>query len=178
MCSIDTGQPVHARAARDAIPDHLLRHGRRNDRIVVLREHLVADAHDHELRREDLAGRERRTRVLAATALGAREAIQHLFERQVLGGADAEAELLLGDGVVVELQRLETPTRPGPPEPHVDRGAEDVQVLGVRQVREEPEDRQHVRPHEHALEHFRPVVVAEHVRQQLRHRRPPRGPVA
>ena len=37
------------------------------------REHLVADAHDQQLRREELPGRIGGARVLAAAALGARE---------------------------------------------------------------------------------------------------------
>ena len=43
-------------------------------------------------------------------------------------------------------QRLEAAAGPGPPEPHVDRGGGDVQVLGAGQVGEEREDRQHMAP--------------------------------
>ena len=60
-----------------------------------------------------------------------------------------------GTDGVVEAQRLEPPARAGAPEPDVERGGDDVQVLGARQVGEERQDRQHVDPDEHALEHPR-----------------------
>ena len=69
------------------------------------------------------------------------------------------------------------PPAPRAPEPDVDRGGGDVQVLGVRQVGEEREDRQHVDPDEHALEHARRLVAAEQVREQVRDRRPRRRPL-
>ena len=62
-------------------------------------------------------------------------------------------------------------------EPDVDRGRGDVQVLGVRQVGEEREDRPHVDPDEHALEHARRAVAGEDVRDQVRDRRPRRRPL-
>ena len=69
-------------------------------------------------------------------------------------------------------QRLEPAARAGAPEPDVDRGGGDVQVLGAGQVGEEREDRQHVDPHEHALEHLRGSVVGEQVRERVGDRRP------
>ena len=68
---------------------------------------------------------------------------------------------------------------PGPraAEVDVERRGRDVQVLGVREVGEEAEDDQHVRPHEDALEHLGDVAVAEQARQRVRHRRPARGPL-
>ena len=75
------------------------------------------------------------------------------------------------------LQRLEPAPGAGAPEPHVDRRDEDVQVLGARQVGEEGQDRQHVDPDEHPLEHPRRLVVGEQVRERVRHRRPRRRPL-
>ena len=164
-CSIDTG---HACTHAPQVTQSQIissGHVRAEDRLLGLSEHVVPHAHDDELRREHLAGGERRTCVLAAPALGAREAVEHLLERQILGRADAEAQLLLRDAVVVEAQRLEPAAGSRPREPHVDRGGEDVEVLGVRQVGEEAEDREHVRPDEHALEHARRLVVPEQARR-------------
>ena len=78
----------------------------------------------------------------------------------------------------LEAQRLEPPAGAGAPEPDVDRGGGDVQVLGARQVREEREDREHVDPHEHALEHPRRAIAREEVREQgIETRRPRRRPL-
>ena len=76
--------------------------------VLALREHLVADAHDHELRREHLPGRVRGAGVLAAAALGAGEGVEHLLPRQVEDRRDAEPHLLLG---YVEAERLEPAAR-------------------------------------------------------------------
>ena len=158
---------AHARAAGDAVPDALLGHRRagdrrplvgpvglaRGERLRPLREQVVAHAHDQELGRQHLVGRVGGAGVLAAPALRARERVHHLLPREVLDGPDAEAQLLLGR-LVVEPQRLQPPARARAPEVDVDRRGGDVQVLGVREVGEEAEDQQHVRPHEHALEHL------------------------
>ena len=100
-----------------------------------------------ELWRQRLAREVGRAGVLAAPALGARERVHHLLPRQVLDGPDAEAHLLLGQ-LLVEAQRLEPAARARAAEVDVDRRSRDVQVLGVRQVDEEAEDQQHVRPRE------------------------------
>ena len=76
----------------------------------------------------------------------------------------------------LEVERLEPASRSGPPEEDVDRGSRDVQVLRVREVREEAEDDEHVRPHEDALEDLGGRVVAEESRQRVRHGRPARRP--
>ena len=178
---------LDAGAACHAVPDHLVAHragdergrrdgGARPPRLQqrrALLEQLVAQPHDQELRRELLPGRERRTGVLAATALSAGVGVEHLLPGQVGGRAGAEAQLVLGR-VVVEAQRLEPPARAGAAEPDVDRGGRDVQVLGVGQVGEESEHPEHMGPDEHALGIARGAVVAEQVRERLRDRRPRR----
>jgi hypothetical protein len=63
--------------------------------------------------------------------------------------AGPEAHLLLGH---VEAERLEPPARARAREVHVERRRGDVEVLRVRQVGEEAEDDQDVRPDEDALE--------------------------
>ena len=150
---------AHAGAAGDAVPDDLLElrasatSGRRRlpsspgERLRALREEVVADAHDQQLRRQRLVGRVGRAGVLAAAALRARERVHHLLPGQVLDRPDAEAHVLLGR-LLVEPQRLEPAARARAAEVDVDRRGDDVQVLGVRQVGEEAEDEQHVRPHE------------------------------
>ena len=64
-------------------------------------------------------------------------------------GADAEAHLVVRH---VEAQRLEPPAPPRAREEDVDCRRRDVQVLRVRQVGEEREDHEHVRPDEDALD--------------------------
>ena len=197
---------LHAGAAGHAVPDRLLGHGAGDqgsqfglgpsavavaagavatvaaaatgghDRAAV-GEQLVAQAHDHQLGRQDLAGGEGRTGVLAAPAFGAREGVEHLLPGQVSRGAGAEADVLLGHVGVVEAQRLEPAAGAGAPEPHVEGRAEDVQMLGARQVGEEEQDRAHVQPHEHPLEHPGDPVVGEQVGEHVRDRGPAGGPL-
>ena len=62
---------------------------------------------------------------------------------------DAEPER--GLVLDLEVERLEPPARARPAEPDVDRRGRDVEVLRVRQVDEEAEDREHVEPDEDAL---------------------------
>ena len=143
---------------------------RGHDRPAV-GEHLVAQAHDHQLGRQHLAGGERRARILAAAALGAGEGVEHLLPGQLGRVAGAEADVLLGDVGIVEAQRLEPPAGPGAPVPDVEGGADDVQMLGARQVGQEEQDRRYVSPDEHPLEHPGDPVVGEQVREQVRHRR-------
>ena len=168
---------LHARAAGDAVPYRLLGHGAGDQRRLLLGEHVVAQAHDHELGRQRLVGAPGRARVLAAAALRARVGVEHLLPGQVGGRARAEPELLLGHRLVVEPQRLQPAARAGAPEPHVDRRGRDVQVLGAGQVGQEREDRQHVRPDEHPLEDSGCLIVAEQVRQRLGDRGPRRRPL-
>ncbi len=66
------------------------------------------------------------------------------------------------------------PARARAPEPDVDRGDADVQVLRVRQVDEEAEDGAEVRPDEEAL---RRGARREDVRQRVREERPARRPL-
>ena len=169
---------LDARAARHAIPHALGRHRVRHERcvVVLLGEHRISEPHDHELRGEDLAGGVRGAGVLAAAALGARERVEHLLPGEVGCFSCAEAEVLLGDVGVVELERLEAPAGASAPEPHVDRRHEDVQVLGAGEVGQEAQDRQDVDPDERALEDLRRLVVGEQMRERVRDRRPACGP--
>ena len=108
MCSIDTG---HASThAPQVTQSQIISSGTPLPTIgsPLCGEELVADAHDQELRREELAGRVRRAGVLAAPALGARERVDDLLPRQVGDRRDAEAKLVVGQ---VEAQRLEPPAR-------------------------------------------------------------------
>ena len=154
---------AHARAAGHAIPDdvvgHRVRHERRRleallaaDQPRALLEHLVAQRHDQQLRRQLLAGRPGGADVLAAPALGAGEGVERLLPGEVRHRAGAEAHLLLGH---VEAERLEPPARACAREVDVERRRGDVEVLRVREVGEEADDDQHVRPDEDALEHLR-----------------------
>ena len=180
---------AHAGAARDAVPDHVLRDGAadqgrrlerlatsaRRERLRPLGEELVAQVHDQELRRELLARRVGRAHVLAAPALGAGHRVDHLLPGHVgdRRGAEAHRGLVLGR----EVERLEAPARPGPREPDVDPRGRDVQVLRVRQVGEEGEHEQDVRPHEDALGDLRPLTAREEGRQRVRDGRPARRPL-
>src|SRR5207244_9165839 len=107
------------------------------------REQLVAGAHDHELRREELPGRMRGADVLAAPALRARERVDYLLPRQVRRGRDPEAELIVRN---VEAQRLEPARRARAGEPDIRRGRCDVQVFRARDVPKEGEDEGEVGP--------------------------------
>jgi hypothetical protein len=69
-----------------------------------------------------------------------------------------------------EVERLEPPARTRREKKTLSAGSRDVQVLRVREVRQEPEDDQHVRPDEDALEHLGRGVVAEEVRETVRDR--------
>ena len=145
MCSIETGHAsTHAPHVTQSQID-LLRHAVADDRPRILREHLVAHAHDQELRREDLPRRVRGACVLAATALGAREPVHDLLLREVEDRRRAEAQLIVRH---VEAQRLEPPGPARAREPHVDRRRRDVQMLRVRQVAQEAEHDREVRPDE------------------------------
>ena len=70
----------------------------------------------------------------------------------------------------LELERLEAAPRARPAEEDVDSRGCDVQVLRVREVREEAEDDEDVPPDEHALEHLGRRPVAEEVRDRVRDR--------
>jgi len=74
----------------------------RVEQLRALLEDLVAQAHDQQLRRQRFARRERRAGVLAATALGAGEGVEHLLPGQVGDGAGAEPQLLVLDALLVE----------------------------------------------------------------------------
>ena len=144
------------------------------ERYRALGEELVANAHDQELRRERLAGRIRRADVLAAAALGARHRVEHLLPGEVgdRAGAEAQCRLVLR----LEVERLEATSRTRSTEEDVDRRGRDVQVLRVREVGQEAEDDQHVRPHEDALEHLGRRVVRKQPRERVDNRRPAGGP--
>ena len=178
MCSIDTGHAcTHAPQVTQS---HTMSAGTASGTSGVSEacaKHEVSQPHDHELGGEDLAGGECRARVLTAAALGARERVEHLLPGEVLREARAEAKVILGDVGVVELERFEPAAGAGAAEPHVDRGDEDVEVLGAGEIGEEGQDRQDVDPDEHALEHLRRLVVGEELRERVRDRRPRRRPL-
>ena len=135
-----------------------------------LREQAVAKAHHQQLRRQILAGRPGGADVLAAATLGAGHRVEHLLPRHVDERPRAEPQSALV--LDLEIERLEPPPRARPAEPDVDPGGRDVEVLRVREVHEEPEDREHVEPDEGALERLRRRPVAEEAGERVRHRRP------
>ena len=98
----------------------------------------VAEIHDQELRAERLARVPGGTDLLTPAALRAAEQVEELLLRQVLGGRDPEADVLLRP-LEVDLELLEVTARAVLREVDVRRRGDDVQVLGLRQVGEEPE---------------------------------------
>ena len=145
MCSIDTGHactqaPQVTQSQTDSSGTAL---GTSGVSAIPLRSSWSRRPMITSFGREQLAGLVGRADVLAAAALGAGERVEHLLPGQVGGGAGAEAQVLLALTLLrLEAQRLEPPARCGAPEPDVDRGGGDVQVLGAREVGEEREDRQ------------------------------------
>ena len=167
---------VHARAAGDAIPDDVVGDGvrgragsRRSARVGEqarpLREELVTEAHDEQLRRQLLARRVGGADVLAAAALGARHRVDHLLPGHVGDRVGAEAHLLVGHR---EVERLQPAAGAGAAEPDVDRGGGDMEVLRARQVDEETEHDQEVRPDEDPLARLGPVALTEDLRDRVR----------
>ena len=124
--------PVGSRLTVRALPWQQLRRGG---------EHLVAQVHDDQLRRQRLVGRPGRALVLAAPALGAADQVQPLLPGQVGDLAGAE-DGLLGHLLRVEVRGgAERAQRLGPPgEEHVGLRHEDVHVLGVQHEHEEAPD--------------------------------------
>jgi hypothetical protein len=106
--------------------------------------------------------------VLAAPAFRARHRIEHLLPREVGDRPGTEPERTLVRGL--EVERLEAAPRARPAEEDIDSRSRDVQVLRVREVREEAEDDEDVPPDEHALEHLGRRPVAEEVRDCFRDR--------
>ena len=166
---------AYARSTGHAVPHDVLGHGVRHqrrgrealltaDQPRPLLEHLVAQGHDQELRRELLAGGPGGADVLAAPALGAGEGVERLLPGEVGHRAGAEAHLLLGH---VEAERLEAPARTRAREVDVERSRRDMEMLRVGEIGEEADDDQHVRPHEATLEHLRHTVVAEQTRERV-----------
>ena len=151
------GALTDTRAARDAVPDHLVAHRVRHERLQLddarpvrgrqdrrcLRGDLVAELHDQQLRAERLAGRPRRTDLLAAPALRAREQVEQLWPGQVGGGGGTEPDLGLG-GLEIDLEPLELAAGGGLGGPHVRCRGDDVQVLRGGKVDEEAEHHQQV----------------------------------
>ena len=110
------GALLDAAAARRARPEHVgvdRRGHQRRDVAVALAaeqpvgrgEHVVAQAHDQELRTERLARRPRGTDALAAPALGAGREVEHLLPGEVLDLAGAE-DRVLGDVLHVHVGGL------------------------------------------------------------------------
>ena len=108
-----------------------------------LLEQVVAQVGDDQLGRERLARVPGRALVLAAAALGAGGHVQQLLEVQVLDLAGAE-DVLLGHLLGVDPGGGQRPQGLGAAgEGDVERGGEDVQVLGVHDQHQEAEhDRQ------------------------------------
>ena len=110
---------------------------------VGVGEHVVAQIHDEELRRQRLAGVPGRALRLAPPALGAGGHVEELLPREVLDAAGAEDHLV----VVADVLHGHVggggqgAQGPGPPgRGHVDRGQEDVQVLRVGDEDQEAHD--------------------------------------
>ena len=144
------------------------------EQVRPLREELVAEAHDEELRRQLLARRVGGAHVLAAAALGARHRVDHLLPGHVGDRVGAEAHLLVGNR---EVERLQPAAGAGAAEPDVDRRGGDVEVLRARQVDEEAEHDQEVRPDEDSLARLGPVALPEDLRDRVRDGRGLRGPL-
>ena len=169
---------AHARAARHAVPHDVVGDGGRHERLELLggagllrrergralSEDAIAQRHDQELRRELLARVVGRADILAPAALGAGHRVDHLLPREVGDRGGTEADFLVGG---FEVDRLQPAARAGAAEEHVHRRDEDVQVLRVRQVDEEAEDDQHMRPYRATLEVWRPRLM-ERERQRAR----------
>ncbi len=102
-------------------------------------EHVIPDIHDQKLRRKRLAGVPGRTHALTTAALRARHAVEQLLPREIrhLRGTKG---VVFGHVLDVDVHRLERALRSLGREQHVDAGCHDVQVLGVGDVDEEPED--------------------------------------
>ena len=161
------GALLHARAARGAGPDDVVVDDARNERDLVERlaggEHLqdvrpfveqvIAQVHDQQLRGERLApcsmqgrrsgsGRTRCTRRgRAVTSGSARSSSAAPSDCS----PDSSFSMSIGSGS----QRA---ARPRAREPHVDGARDDVEVLRVRQVDEEPQHERDVRPEEEPRE--------------------------
>src|SRR3954453_2203578 len=102
---------------------HLLR----AHQTIRLREHLVADGGDDELRVERLAGVPRRTLVLAPPALCAGECLQQLLLVEVLDLPSAENRVLVLHELLEVRRRTESTERLGLAlEEDVERRREDV----------------------------------------------------
>ena len=169
---------LHARATGDAVPHRVLGHRVRHQGVTLAREQVVTQAHDHQLRRERFARRECRAGILAASALGARERVEHLLPGEIRGGAGAEPDVIVALPLGrLELQRLKPAAGARAHEPDVRGGGEDVQVLGAGQVGQECQDREHVHPHEHPLQHPRGLPAGEQVRERVGNRRGRGGPL-
>ena len=123
------------------------------EEAVGLGEHVVTEPHDEELRAEGLLGVPRRADRLAATALGAGGEVEHLLPSEVLDLAHTE-DGVLGDVLHVHVRGLVEATEGTGTTGHadVDRGQEDVEVLGVGNEDQEPGDDRHVGQQQDGLE--------------------------
>ena len=112
--------------------------------------------------------------ALAAAALRACVEVEQLLACQVAELLGSE-RLLAGLQLLhVDAEWLQRAARAGAREPDVDRARDDVQVLRVRQVDQEPQDQQQVRPEEEPREERLPSGA--HPREQVRDGRRHRGP--
>ena len=110
---------------------------------VGVGEHVVAQVHDEELRRQRLAGVPRRALGLAAPALGAGGHVEQLLPGEVLHAAGTEDGLVLVADVLHGHVRGGGEGAQGPGAPgggDVDRGQEDVEVLRVGHEDQEAHD--------------------------------------
>ena len=104
----------------------------------------VADAHDQFLGIERLAGVVGRTGLLAATALGAGEAVEQVLPAEVLERLEPERRVL-----VLEVELGQLAARCELAEVDVRERRRDVQVLAERQVAQERSDERDVAPPQH-----------------------------
>ena len=121
---------------------------------LELLEGGVAQVGDQCLGGEHLAGEVGGTVRLAPAALGAAVEVEHVLPREMLEGRRAKVLIALVGSRHhgVDVDGTQTSPRLLLPEHDVGRGGDDVKVLAVAEVDEEPEDQDEVRPEEDPVE--------------------------
>src|SRR5207244_11572525 len=120
---------------------------------------MVVQIQDGQVGREGLAGVPCGARALTPTALGARVEVEQLLARKVGDGLRTQRLFPGLEFPEVDLERFERTGWSGAGEPHVERARDDVEMLGVRQIDQEPEHEQDVRPEERPGEERPPATV-------------------
>ncbi len=105
-------------------------------------DHVLLDFLNDLLRLERVAGSGRRTRAVAASALGAGETAQQLFPSEFLPAGGAGGEVFLRPEHVQVARR----TRGALAEEHVERRGQQVEMLRIRQINKEEQHADHVQP--------------------------------